>query len=99
MARQMIDYTVDDNNDLLLSGGDFVRGECTVKHQTDLLLDDKGDYKMSPTICVGAFSYLDDEGVQNLSRAAAIEFASDGMTVSSIILDKKGNLNINAYYP
>ena len=98
MSRQMTDYARDDNNDLLIQNGDFVRAECTWKHQEDLLLSDKGDYKENPTICVGAFTYLDDENIQDLIRATSMEFTRDGMKVDSINLLPNGTINTNASY-
>jgi hypothetical protein len=98
MPTRTIDFAVDDNNDLLISNGDFVLKECTEKHQTDLLLDEKGGYKLNPTICVGAFTYLDDENIQSIARAASIEFTRDGMQVNSIALQQNGILNMDANY-
>jgi hypothetical protein len=98
MSRQMTDYARDANNDLLIQNGDIVRAECTIKHQEDLLLSDKGDYKENPTICTGAFSYLDDENIQDLIRAASIEFTRDGMQVDGITLLPNGIINTNASY-
>ncbi len=96
--KQMIDYAQDDTDDLVMTNGDFVLTESTQQHQEDLLLCDKGDYKINPTTCVGAFSYLDDENIQGLARAAGIEFTKDGMQVDSIVLAQNGILNIDANY-
>ncbi len=93
----MTDYA-QDADELVTSNGDFILTESTQQHQQDLLLCDKGDYKLNPTICVGAFSYLDDENIQDLVRAANIEFTRDGMQVNSILLAANGILNINANY-
>ena len=98
MAKEMIDYMRDDSGDLLISNGDFVRGECTIKHQEDLLLSDKGDYKENPTICVGAFSYIDDENFQGLIRAMSIEYARDGMQVNKVRLLPNGKIQSDASY-
>jgi hypothetical protein len=99
MAKQMIDILLDNGEDLTIAGGDFAAGESTAQHQRQLLLNNNGDFKQSPAICVGAFDYLDDENFQNLMRAISIQFMKDGMDVKSVVLNASGTVNSDAYYP
>lgn len=85
--------------DLIIANGDFVMKDNTMHHQRNLILNDKGSYKENPTICVGAFGYLDDEGFSGLARATSIEFTRDGMRVNSVQLNTNGQLETDAYYP
>jgi len=94
----MIDIGLDNSEDLEISGGDFLSVESTPQHQRQLILNNKGDFKQNPTICVGAFDYLDDENFQELTRAISIEFARDGMDVKSVILSSAGIINCDAFY-
>ena len=98
MARRMIDIELDEDEDLLTGLGDITLTESTAQHQTQLLLNNKGDFKQKPTICVWAFGFMDDEHFHNLIRAASIEFARDGMDVKNIALSPSGNISSDAYY-
>ncbi len=99
MARQMIDIGLDDNEDLDIQNGDFTAVESTAQHQRQLILNNKGDFKQNPTVCVGAFEYFDDEHLQDLIRAVSIEFSRDGMDVQSVKISQQGVLQSEAYYP
>ena len=95
----MIDIGLTDNADTSIAAGDFTSVESTAQHQKQLILNNKGDFKQNPTLCVGAFEYFDDENIQELVRAISVEFTKDGMNVSGVALDKVGVINTNAYYP
>lgn len=99
MATQMIDISLASDDDLLVHSGDFVALESTGQHQRLLILNNKGDFKQNPTICVGAFKYLDDENFRELIRAISQEFMKDGMDVKRIDVSKNGTINTDAYYP
>lgn len=95
----MIDITLDSNEDLDITNGDFLSTESTAQHQRQLILNNKGDFKQNPSICVGAFSYFDDENFQGLVRAVSIEFSKDGMNVQQVQLSPAGIINSDAFYP
>ncbi len=81
MARKMIDIGLDENEDLEFKDGDFVAEESTYQHQRQLLLNNKGEFKQNPDICVGLDNYIDDEGAKNIIGAIVDEFTKDGMDV------------------
>ncbi len=89
----------DGTDDLTILNGDFQIIESTIQHQRQLLLNDKGSFKQNPTICVGVFGYLDDEGLNEVSRDTSKEFNRDGMKVNKIEITNSGQLNVDAYYP
>jgi hypothetical protein len=97
MAKSMIDYGRDADNNYLVAG-DFVRVESTAKHQKDIILNNKNDYKQNPTIGVGAFDFLNDEGMSDLIREVAKQFNQDGMDVKSVKLGAKGIITTDANY-
>ena len=103
MVTQMIDIglvSVTGGEDLAVStAGDFLMMESTAWHQTELILNNKGEFKENPTICVGAFDYLDDENPQDLVRAIAVEFSRDGMDVVGVNLTAAGVIQSDAFYP
>ncbi len=98
MPRQMIDIALNDDEDLDIQNGDFAATESTYQHQRQLILNNKGDFKQNPTIAVGAFTYFDDEHMQNLVRAVGIEFARDGMDVREVKIAADGTLKSDALY-
>jgi len=87
------------SDDLDMEQGDFTNIESTYQHQRQLLINDKGTFKENPTICIGVFSYLDNDNAQDLLRATNVEYTRDGMNVKSVQLTANGNINIDAYYP
>jgi proteasome assembly chaperone (PAC2) family protein len=99
MATQMIDISLATDEDLLILSGDFSAIESTGQHQRQLILNNKGDFKQNPTICVGAFEYLDDENFRELIRAISKEFMRDGMEVKGIDVTKNGSISTDAFYP
>lgn len=99
MAREMMDIGLNDTEDIMILAGDLLMTECTGQHQRQLILNNNADFKQNPTICVGAFEYLDDENYQELLRKVSLEFTKDGMDVKSVRLDAKGLINTDAYYP
>jgi hypothetical protein len=98
MARQMIDIGLEDSEDLNVASGDFTLIESTAQHQQQLILNNKGDFKQNPVICVGAFDYLDDENFQGLIRGISVEFNRDGMDVKSIQISSDGVIVSDAFY-
>lgn len=104
MARRMIDIKLD-GDDLYFKSvtdggdGDFIKTESTAQHQRQLLLNNKGDFKESPTVCVGAALFLDeDDGMQNLMREITAQYSADGMDVRSLSLNARGEIVSNAEY-
>jgi hypothetical protein len=98
MAKQMIYVGLSDDEDLKITAGDFSVEESTAQHQQQLLLNGKGDFKENPTLCVNAFSYLDDEHFQGLIRAVNIEYTRDGMEIRRVSLLPNGTISSDAVY-
>jgi hypothetical protein len=96
--KNLIDIELDASEDLQIAGGDFALGESTDEHQKQLIFNNKGDFKQNPTVCVGAFGFLDDESKQNLIRQISVEFTKDGMDVKGVSLSREGIINSNAVY-
>jgi hypothetical protein len=80
----MIDYLNDENDDLLISGGDFVRGESNKQQQRKILLAEPGEYKQAPSATVGLIGYLNDDDPSELLRDIRIKFSTDGMKVDQL---------------
>lgn len=94
----MTDIALSPGEDALVAAGDFMATESTAQHQRQLLLNGKGDFRQNPTICAGAFTYLDDERLHDLVRVVSIEFTRDGMDVQSVQLAPDGTLASVAVY-
>lgn len=101
MAKKMLDIglvPVAGGEDVMVAAGDWVSVESTAAHQEELILNSKGDFKQNPTICVGAFDYLDDEGVGALVQEISDQFSGDGMDVKSVAVDAAGVVESVAWY-
>ncbi|MDR3286869.1 MAG: hypothetical protein LBT27_05460 [Prevotellaceae bacterium] len=79
----------------IISG--FVIGDVTLQNQQCLLLAEKGEIKEYPLLGVGIKNYLDDDGVENLTRAIRTEFVKDGIKVNKISFENS-NIKIDAKY-
>lgn len=69
-------------------------GRPVQQHQWDILFAHKGEYRLTPTVGVGASDYLDDEGPDALRREIVKQYTQDGMNVVSI----NPQLNVIAGY-
>ena len=93
----MTDFLLDIYNDLTFENGDLAVGFVDDQNQALLLFSDKGDWKESPTVCVGVSRWLKDNDGEGLLGEIKKEFEKDGMTVVKLELTEQ-NLNINANY-
>lgn len=91
------DILLDGIFDLQVAGGDLVVGESTYQHQQLLLLTDKGEWKESPTVSVGAGSFLKDEDVAGMYAEIKEQYEKDGMNFNTI-LNENGKTKIDAPY-
>jgi hypothetical protein len=98
MAKEMNDLLLTEDEDLAIEDGDFVVAESTARHQQQLLMNNKGDYKENTTVGVGVFRYIDDEDFRGLIRAVQQEYTRDGMETAVVRLDKDGTIECNANY-
>jgi hypothetical protein len=96
--RQMMDYELDGDGDLLIVNGDWAVTESTYMHQKKLIVCQPGEYKADPTVGVGALNYIDDEGVQGIVRKISQQFMQDGMEVKQVVLGADGVIHSEAEY-
>lgn len=95
--KQQIDIALA-NDDTDIVNGDFYMTESTREHQRQLLLNEKGDFKENPSVCVGAFSYLMNDNMQELAAEASRQFARDGMDGITSKLLPNGQIQVDGYY-
>ncbi|MFR9545358.1 MAG: hypothetical protein SNJ29_07245 [Rikenellaceae bacterium] len=95
----MLDYAQQSDGDLNFSSGDIASTESTYQHQRDLLLSAKGHIRSKGEAGVGVLEYMIDSDTEDLLRETRLQFASDGMKVSSLSFDTTTNdLNSVAAY-
>jgi hypothetical protein len=98
MAREMMDLAMKVTGEIGITDGDFEIVESTAEHQKELLLNQPDEFLQNPGVCVGAWSFMDDENVNGLIREMSLKFARDGMQVNSIRADASGIIRSDAYY-
>ena len=96
--KKVYDIMTDDDNELQIAAGDWVVDESTAQHRKALIIDSKGDWKEHPMTGVGAFNFLNDEGSGALAREIALQFVKDGMNVTKINVNVKGEVEVEAGY-
>lgn len=96
------DLLLDSGFDLTIINGDLATSETTRQHQELLLLTQGGEWRESPMVGIGAYTWLQDEqNGANLAAAIKSGFEGDGMTVltmKSTIIDNKWTLTTEAQY-
>jgi hypothetical protein len=94
----MTDIILDENYQVAINNGDFIIDVSDVQQQNLLLICDKGDWKESPTVCVGVQRWLNDDEPEDLLAEIKKEFQRDGMTVNDLTLTDDKILNVDANY-
>lgn len=92
------DIILNENLEPLIENGDFKIDESTYQHQTILLLSDKGQFKASPLVGVGAQRYLEGSNVNDFAREIRQEFQKDGMVVRSLEIGEDLKIQVDAIY-
>ena len=88
-----------DTNDLLIKGGDFVVGDATQQHQTDIVRAWKGWNHFNPTCGVGLERWLlGTQEAVTLTRTIRTELERDGQRVDSVRLVPTSGILIEARY-
>ncbi len=98
MARKKVYDIGLTNDELRITDGDFEIEESTERHQNALILDEKGDTKQFPTANVGANSFIEDNAIEEFLQEISLQFADDGMKVTSVEQLPNKNINTIANY-
>ena len=87
--KEHFDILLDDDFDLLASGGDLVTGDSLIQQQAILLTVVEGEIKQSPNTGVGISTYLNDEDTQSLYSKIKSQFRKDNLTVLHLSMSEK----------
>lgn len=93
----MTDIKETTEGDVWFENGDLSYTESSEQHERNLLLSDKGHYKRSPDIGVGAINFVNDTTTDELLLQVRREFTKDGMKVRKVIY-RQGELTTDAIY-
>lgn len=96
--KNMNDFLLDTNGDMLTKNGDFVVGNSEQQQQGLLLMLPKAAIKEYPDATVGLLNYLESEDSAGLLREVRTRFAQDGMQVKKVGFEANGKLEIDAPY-
>lgn len=91
------DYSYGEDFDLVIEAGDFKKGESTQQHQQDLLISEKGEFRISPLIGVGIYSTINDDGFGENLQEVVRQFEADGMIIERMRVINQ-ELDIKAEY-
>lgn len=84
------DIQIDDQNDILIVGGDFTIGQSDQQHVKHIVEAFKGEYKSSPQVGFGVINYLkrDDKIESEFRRDLKIQLENDGYVDAEIDLSE-----------
>lgn len=94
----MTDLLLDENNDLILVGGDFAIGHSDEQHQKHILIANKGEYKEHPEVGVGIIDMLNDDAYTESLIETKKQLEYDGMTIKNVSYNEQGKLIIDGNY-
>lgn len=97
---QVFDYIdLATTGDILIQNGDFVIGESTAQHMQDLLIADKGQYRLHPEVGVGIDQFINaDFYADEIAAAIQDDYTYDGLRISKLIVHSGQDVSINASY-
>jgi hypothetical protein len=98
MARQDL-YTDGETKDLVIDtlSGDFITRESDTAHIDAIVNTSVGQWKQSPLLGVGIFTFLNAPGgLQTAKRITQKQLESDGYDAEKITANSDGSLNIIA---
>jgi hypothetical protein len=88
-----------DTNGYIVKNGDFVKGDATLKHQRDLLMSEKGEWRQKPSAGVGINKFvLDNSSADDFRGEVQSEFENDGMKISEFNIKGLSDIQIVAAY-
>lgn len=88
------DILLDDDNDLLIEGGDLAFGDSNYQHIKHIMQAAPGHYKQFPTLGAKAQNFINGSSPE-LLREVKIQLLADGYSVSKLaIVD--GQISIEA---
>lgn len=94
----MIDYKWDENNDLLIKDGDFVRTDSTLQDQYTVMVANQGSIKFNPEVGVGIDEAINADSLKSTLQKIKRHLVYIGQDVENISL-VKGEIRIKAKYP
>lgn len=81
------DYLIDDDLDLVISGGDFVKAAGDQQASILLLNSNKGSYKFHPFAGMGIKRYLGTAGTEQIiKREITVQHQADGLRIETLVL-------------
>ncbi|MDD2965538.1 MAG: hypothetical protein PHU33_16465 [Bacteroidales bacterium] len=99
---EQTDFLLDETGDLANQDGDLVVGDASIQLQKDLIQAGEGEYKQNPTTGIGIYTFIDDEGPENLLKKIRSQLAGDNCNVKKSIVTnwgtEKADLQIDAEY-
>jgi hypothetical protein len=88
------DFATDENNNFILSGGDFTIIESDEQHIVDIINSAQGSWKEYPLCGVGIDNYLNSVvSQQSLTNEIKVQLTRDGF--GSIKIDFNDNNSLN----
>jgi hypothetical protein len=85
--------------DLRIEDGDFVTGESTAQHIRDLLITQKGQYRLHPDAGIGIDNFLNEDlNKDELEAAIQAGITNDGASITRLVIHTANDFDIVANY-
>lgn len=94
----MDDFALDDDGDLLIQNGDFVKRNCNAQHVEDIIQTIPGEYKMSVFVGCDLYRYLKSATTKSeISGLVRKQLELDGFTVFSVGVELGENIIVDPH--
>jgi len=80
------DILLDDDNDLLIEGGDLAFGDSNYQHIKHIMQAAPGHYKQFPTLGANAQNFINGSPSADGLREVKIQLLADGYSVSKLAI-------------
>ena len=78
-----------DSDTLLIRNNDFVIGDSDSQNINDVLQAEKGEFKRTPQLGVGATNFINSPtDIQNIKSVVQLNLELDGFTVQEVIVEQ-----------
>lgn len=94
----MTDILLDENNEPIITDGDFTIGRSDEQHQRHILIANKGEYKEHPEVGVGIIDMLSNDAYTESLIETKKQLEYDGMVIKNVSYNENDKLIIDGNY-
>lgn len=92
------DIALDSEFNIVIKNGDFLIDESAYQHQQALIFANKGEFKATPKVGVGAINFIENTNPEDFAREIRLQFIADGMSVKNLKIADNLEISVDAQF-